>query len=72
MADSSNPKPSNPDPVNPATDRPLAVPSAKLPKVRSAGPKAMHTPPRKWDDVDQSGDESFPASDPPAMSPGSD
>ncbi len=37
--------------------------------ARSAGPEAMRDPPANWDDVDQSGDESFPASDPPAISP---
>jgi hypothetical protein len=36
------------------------------PAVRSAGPGAMRFPPRHWDRVDQAGDESFPASDPPA------
>lgn len=34
--------------------------------VRPAGPKAMRDPPKKWDDVDEESDESFPASDPPA------
>jgi len=33
--------------------------------IRDAGPDAMKTPPKKWDDVDQQADESFPASDPP-------
>ena len=37
--------------------------------ARSAGPEAMRDPPKEWDDVDQSVDESFPASDPPAVSP---
>ena len=34
---------------------------------RSAGPDAMRDPPEEWDDVDQSSDESYPASDPPAV-----
>ena len=37
--------------------------------ARSAGPEAMRDPPKKWDEVDQSVDESYPASDPPAVSP---
>jgi hypothetical protein len=37
--------------------------------ARSAGPDAMRDPPPDWDKVDQSVDESFPASDPPAISP---
>ena len=37
--------------------------------ARSAGPEAMRDPPSDWDTVDQSVDESFPASDPPAVSP---
>jgi len=37
--------------------------------ARSAGPEAMRDPPKEWDEVDQAVDESFPASDPPAVSP---
>ena len=33
--------------------------------VRPAGRKEMSAPPRDWDRVDEAGDESFPASDPP-------
>lgn len=36
--------------------------------TRSAGPAAMRDPQHRWDEVDQSLDESFPASDPtPAL-----
>ena len=36
-------------------------------QVRDAGPKAMADPPkRQWTATDQTSDESFPASDPPA------
>jgi hypothetical protein len=34
--------------------------------VRPAGKDSMRDPPDQWDRVDQVGDESFPASDPPA------
>ena len=34
--------------------------------VRDAGPGEMENPPRTWDITDEEGDESFPASDPPA------
>jgi hypothetical protein len=34
--------------------------------VRPAGPEDMRDPPKKWDEVDEQSDESFPASDPPA------
>jgi hypothetical protein len=37
--------------------------------ARQAGPEAMRDPPREWSKVDESSDESFPASDPPAVSP---
>ena len=37
--------------------------------ARSAGPEAMRDPPKDWEKVDQAVDESFPASDPPAISP---
>ena len=33
--------------------------------VRTAGTTEMTAPPRRWDRVDETGDESFPASDPP-------
>jgi hypothetical protein len=46
-----------------------AVQPAPLPKVRSAGPEAMQSPPRYWDEHDQALDESFPASDPPGLTP---
>lgn len=35
-------------------------------EVRNAGPEAMASDLRDWDEVDQASDESFPASDPPA------
>lgn len=36
-------------------------------KVRDAGPEAMRdNPARKWQKTDETSDESFPASDPPA------
>lgn len=37
--------------------------------VRAAGPEAMRDPPKDWTDVDEASDESFPASDPPAVNP---
>ncbi len=46
-----------------------AVQPAPLPKVRSAGPEAMQNPPRRWDEHDQALDKSFPASDPPGLTP---
>lgn len=33
--------------------------------IRDAGPSQMRDPPRNWDEVDETGDASFPASDPP-------
>lgn len=35
-------------------------------EARPAGPESMRDPPPQWDAVDEAGDESFPASDPPA------
>jgi hypothetical protein len=37
--------------------------------ARSAGPEAMRDPPGEWTKVDEASDESFPASDPPAINP---
>jgi hypothetical protein len=42
------------------------TPPPKPNKVRDSGPDAMANPPKKWSDVDEASDESFPASDPPA------
>jgi hypothetical protein len=36
-------------------------------QVRNAGPQAMRSDPPEWDKVDEASDESFPASDPPAI-----
>lgn len=35
-------------------------------RIRAAGRREMKDPPRNWDIVDEQGDESFPASDPPS------
>ncbi|HWT12902.1 MAG TPA: hypothetical protein VN231_09130 [Allosphingosinicella sp.] len=46
-----------------------AGPVGQSGSARSAGPDAMRDPPKDWEKVDQASDESFPASDPPAVSP---
>ena len=33
--------------------------------IRAAGPKEMRDPPQGWTTIDETSDESFPASDPP-------
>lgn len=42
------------------------TPPPKPKKVRDAGPEAMDNPPKRWTEVDEASDQSFPASDPPA------
>lgn len=54
-------------PAVPDEDTPPIVPP-QPPQIRPAGADA----PEGWDETDQASDESFPASDPPALNPGSD
>jgi hypothetical protein len=35
--------------------------------ARPAGPESMRDPPENWSRIDEASDESFPASDPPAI-----
>ncbi len=60
-----------------APETPVAPPAAlaRLPgetggfsQVRAAGPEEMRDPEDRWSSVDEASDESFPASDPPALS----
>lgn len=59
------------DPMAAAFGRGRTVPGpvGQSGAARSAGPEAMRDPPRDWEKVDQSSDESFPASDPPSVNP---
>lgn len=50
-----------PQPGTPADN----TPADDAPDVRAAGPQNMETPPEDWDIIDEQGDQSFPASDPP-------
>lgn len=52
--------------VEPAAFAPGEAAGPNTGEVRNAGPASMATDARKWDNVDQASDESFPASDPPA------
>lgn len=47
------------------SQRPRAAHRSDL-RVRQAGREEMRDPPEEWDRVDETSDESFPASDPPA------
>jgi hypothetical protein len=42
-----------------------AIPVRRYRYIRPAGRREMATSPSTWDRVDEAGDESFPASDPP-------
>lgn len=61
----------NDEPAAAATRRGKTAPGpvGQSGAARSAGPEAMRDPPKDWEKVDQAADESFPASDPPAVSP---
>ncbi|MBB6227074.1 hypothetical protein FHS79_001236 [Polymorphobacter multimanifer] len=60
-----------PGKTDPVTGRPLADKVDSINRVRPAGPENMEDPPEEgWDEIDQSGDESFPASDPPGQGVG--
>ena len=41
--------------------------AADTAQVRAAGPESMRDAPTVWDEADEAADESFPASDPPAL-----
>ena len=43
-------------------------PADSFAPVRNAGTEAMRSDPPEWDRIDEASDESFPASDPPAVS----
>ena len=50
------------------TEKPATKRKRPPPPIRDAGPESMKDKPtRPWDKVDQSSDESFPASDPPSF-----
>jgi hypothetical protein len=53
-----------PRPERPRGDR--STTKSPMNPVRNAGPEEMAAPPRHWDKVDETVDESFPASDPPS------
>jgi hypothetical protein len=57
------------DPRKPRISRARAGRPAPRPPnapVRPAGTQQMRNPPKDWDRVDESSDQSFPASDPPS------
>lgn len=55
------------------TDPKVEKTPPEAPKIRPAGPDHMKDAPRrKWEEIDEASDESFPASDPPPVNPGVD
>jgi hypothetical protein len=52
--------------IEPVAFAPGEAAGANTGEVRNAGPDSMRSDQKRWDNVDQASDESFPASDPPA------
>ena len=50
--------------ANAAYDRNEEAAGEGFSQVRNAGPEAMRDKPKNWSELDEAGDESFPASDP--------
>jgi hypothetical protein len=57
-----------PAPIAPAALTLVPGETGGFSQVRDAGPQAMRDPQPHWSAIDEASDESFPASDPPAMS----
>lgn len=60
------PTPKKPSGTAAFKDGQPAGPAGSHVQVRPAGPSAQRERPKHWDRTDETADESFPASDPPA------
>lgn len=63
-----SPRSVEPAPVVPAALTRVPGEKGGFSQVRDAGPQEIRDPQSHWSAVDEASDESFPASDPPAMS----